>query len=267
MPNPLHAETLILHGPDAGAFAHAQFSSKVDALAVGQWQFSAWLDPHGRVCALFHLARLEDQRYLLMLRGGDAAALAAALQRFVFRSKVVVTALAPGPLASGPAIPLHRVLQEQGVVMVGCGDHSLQLSASGSGDDAWRLPQLHAGWPWLNSAAACKFHPAALSLQRLGAVAVDKGCYPGQEIVARLHFRGGDKRHLHRGGLSPAAAIGDALRVEGIEVGHVLDSMHSSRGNEALVILSDDIAKQARAGISLAFDHHLALELEASWPA
>ncbi len=102
MQAPLPAETLLLEGPDAGAFAHAQFSSKVDGLAVGRWQFSAWLDAKGRVRALFHLARLEPQRYLLLLRGGDAAAMVEALQRFVFRSRVRLTALPVRSLGTGP---------------------------------------------------------------------------------------------------------------------------------------------------------------------
>ncbi|MFA6231912.1 MAG: folate-binding protein [Rhodanobacter sp.] len=267
MSNHHSAETVLLDGPDARAFAHAQFSSKVDSLATGQWQFSAWLDPQGRVRALFHLVRLEDERYLLMLRGGDALTLAAALQRFVFRSKVAVTAMEPRLLTTGPAMPLHEIRQEQDVLTLACGDHSVEISTSGIKDDAWRLPQLHAGWPWLIPANAREFLPAALSLQRLGAVAVDKGCYPGQEIVARLHFRGGHKRHLHRGRLSQAVNIGDALLAEGREVGHVLDRIHTSHGNEALLILNDDIVEQVYAGIFSMFDNHLALELEASWPA
>jgi folate-binding Fe-S cluster repair protein YgfZ len=85
MPTPYPAETLLIEGPDAIAFAQAQFSSKVSSLATGHWQFSAWLDPQGRVRALFHLARLADDRLLLLLRGGSAAAVVDALQRFVFR--------------------------------------------------------------------------------------------------------------------------------------------------------------------------------------
>ena len=69
------AETLLIEGPDALAFAHAQFSSNVQSLAIGAWQFSAWLNAQGRVRALFHLARLDEQRLLLLLRGGEAAAL------------------------------------------------------------------------------------------------------------------------------------------------------------------------------------------------
>jgi len=267
MSNHPHAETVLLEGPDAKAFAHAQFSSKVDSLVTGRWQFSTWLDPQGRVRAFFHLARLGDERYLLVLRGGDAVTLVTALQRFVFRSKVRVTAMASRVLATAPAIPLNEIRQEQDMLVLGCDDHSLKISANGIADDAWRLPQLQAGWPWLTPTTLGKFLPAALSLQRLDAVAVDKGCYPGQEIVARLHFRGGHKRHLHRGRLSQAADNGEALVSEGHEVGRLLNVIANEHGNEALFVLNDDIAEQLHAGISVTFDNKLVIEINMSWPA
>ncbi len=90
MPKTHTAETLLIEGPDAMTFAHAQFSSSVKSLSAGHWQFSAWLDPQGRVRALFHLARLGDERLLLLLRGGNAADMVASLQRFVLRAKLTL---------------------------------------------------------------------------------------------------------------------------------------------------------------------------------
>lgn len=267
MPTHYPAETLSIDGPDAAAFAHAQFSSAVSSLATGQWQFSAWLDPQGRVRALFHLARLADDRYLLLLRGGVAATMADALRRFVFRSKLSVTALPPRMLATGPALPPHTVVDDGEAVSLGCDTHSLRIIASGMDDDAWRLPQLRAGWPWLPTPLLGELLPQALSLQRLHAVTTDKGCYPGQEIVARLHFRGGHKRHLHCVTLSQAARAGDLLRRDGREVGCVLGGVSTGDGIEALVVLSDDIAAQAVAAHPYAFDDGLAIDIVASWPA
>lgn len=261
------AETVLLEGPDAQAFAHAQFSSKVDALATGQWQFSAWLNPQGRVRAFFHMARLGDERYLLLLRGGDAITLVMELQRFVFRSRVRATALPPRMITSTAALPVHDIQQEPGSLIFGCGDHGMAISAESGKDEPWLLPQLRAGWPWLAPSSLGEFLPAALSLQRLGATVVDKGCYPGQEIVARLHFRGGHKRHLHRGKLSHAMAAGDALLSEGREVGRMLFSDDTEQGHESLLVLNDDAAEQAHAGLSVTLDNKLSIELLASWPA
>ncbi|MGY3039026.1 folate-binding protein YgfZ [Rhodanobacter sp. TND4EL1] len=268
----LPAETLLIEGPDASAFAHAQFSSAASSLAVRQWQFSAWLDPKGRVLALFHLARLAEDRYLLLLRGGSAASIVEALRRFVFRSKVRINALPPRGLATGPALPFGAVTTEvpdardDDTLLLGCESHSL-LVTRGSVDDAWRTPELCNGWPWLADACLGEFLPPALSLQRLQAVVVDKGCYPGQEIVARMHFRNGHKRHLHRVTLSQPAQAGDALRTHDEEAGCVLDVLITNASVEALVILRDDVATAAKEGSMVLFNDNIALSIISSWPA
>lgn len=267
MQTPLPAETLLIEGPDAAAFAHAQFSSKVDALAIGQWQFSAWLDAKGRVRTLFHLARLDQERYLLLLRGGSAETMADSLRRFVFRSKLKLTALPTRALTTGDARPMNTISQDEDCLSLGCGAHSLDIVATRNPDDAWRLLQLRDGWPWLPDSALDALLPAALSLQRLQAVAVDKGCYPGQEIVARLHFRGGHKRHLHRGTLSQPMPVGETLRIDEREVGCVLDVVVDDDRIEALLVLSDDVASQLDAGVAHAFDGLVEITLQTSWPA
>lgn len=267
MPTPYPAETLLLEGPDAIAFAQTQFSSKVSSLVIGQWQFSAWLDPQGRVRALFHLARLADDRLLLLLRGGSAAALVDALRRFVFRSKLTLTALPPHALVTGPAQSVHTIHGEAETLSFGCGMHSMQITAEDGGDDAWRLPQLRAGWPWLPAQVLNELLPPALSLHRLHAVAIDKGCYPGQEIVARLHYRSGHKRHLHSAFLSQVASAGEALRLDGREVGYLLDVIDTDAGVEALAVLNDDVAEQAENGRLNSFDSNLVIRLGTRWPA
>ena len=261
------AETLLIEGPDAAAFAHAQFSSKVDTLPIGQWQFSAWLDAKGRVRTLFHLARLDQERYLLLLRGGSATGMAESLRRFLFRSKLTLTAPPMRTLTTGNARPMHTVGQDHDSISLGCGSHSLDIVVTQNPDNGWRLLQVRDGWPWLPDSALDALLPAALSLQRLQAVAVDKGCYPGQEIVARLHFRGGHKRHLHRGTLSQRIPVGETLRIDGREVGCVLDVVVDEDRIEALLVLDDDVAAQMEAGVAHAFGDLVEITLQASWPA
>jgi folate-binding protein YgfZ len=239
------AEILLIEGPDALAFAHAQFSSKVTGLAVGRWALSAWLDPQGRVRALFHLARIADDKLLLLLRGGKAADMADGLRRFVFRSQVTLHGTAPAALATGEAQTLHDVRIEGETISLGCGSHALRIEPAAMGGDArWHLMQLKLGWPWLPDEALNKYVAPMLSLQRLQAVVVDKGCYPGQEIVARLHFRGGCKRHLCNVTASHAIAPGKTLHRGGQEIGMVLDV---AGGNtvEALAVLSDEVVANA----------------------
>src|SRR3569833_4481712 len=81
---------LELDGPDAVSFAQAQFSNDVTALGDSRWQWNAWLNPQGRVRAVFALLRLDGQHLRLILRGGDAAAIADTLRRYEFRAKVTI---------------------------------------------------------------------------------------------------------------------------------------------------------------------------------
>ena len=265
MPTPRQAETLLIEGPDALAFAHAQFSSNLQPLAVGAWQFSAWLSAQGRVRALFHLARLDEQRLLLLLRGGDATALGEALRRFVFRSRVTLQASPWRVLATDAASPLHAVRIAPDAIVLGCETHSLRLASGGESDDGWRRPQLRLGWPWLPASALDSLLPSALSLHRLQAVAVDKGCYPGQEIVARLHWRGGHKRHLCNVRLTHAATPGDILRRAGNEIGALLDVVIVDDDIDALAVLNDDVTSTLAADVALQLDDGLALYVRQRW--
>ncbi|QSX78186.1 CAF17-like 4Fe-4S cluster assembly/insertion protein YgfZ [Agrilutibacter solisilvae] len=200
-----------LSGRDAAAFAQAQFMNDLTALAPGQWQWSGWLTPKGRVIALFALLRVEAEHVLLVLPDADPVTFAAALQRFVFRSKVTIAvredlraegafttpAMARGAQMGGsPGAGLELDAGADG------GARTLRLvSTSTAGHDpaevaAWAAFDLEHGLPRLPSSQSDHWTPQQLSLERLAAFSVKKGCYPGQEIVARTHFLGKVKRGL-----------------------------------------------------------------------
>lgn len=265
MPAIFQAETLLLEGDDALAFAQAQFSGNAAELAVGRWQFSAWLDAQGRVRALFHLARVSDKSLLLLLRGGRAEPMADALRRFVFRSKVKLQALPLRALGVGAALESHTVKQQDDVVVLGCGTHSMTIGAHD--DDAWRAEQIHLGWPWLPDEALDALLPPALSLERLQAVAFDKGCYPGQEIAARLHFRGGHKRHMHCVVLSQAVLPGSVLRDEQSDVALVLDNVSTKDGHIALAVINDALADSGKSHALRCDEAIIEIVLRERWPA
>jgi folate-binding protein YgfZ len=261
------AETLTIEGPDAVAFAHAQFSSHVTSLAVGEWQFSAWLNSQGRVLALFHLIRMSDNALLLLVRGGNATSMVDALRRFVFRSKVILTAHPVRTLSTGDAMTMHAMRNENDLVVLGCGDHSVRIDSVDNVDGEWRAKQLRDGWAWLPDSALNDVLPSAISLQRLRAVVIDKGCYPGQEIVARMHFRGGHKRHMHSVVLSQPMVDGEVLRVDERDVGRVIDVVTSDENVQALVVLNDEFVTQHADNALTSFDNKVVMQLRASWPA
>ena len=264
----LPAQMLELSGPDAVAFAHAQFASDLRALDTGTWQWSAWLSAQGRVRCWFALLRVADDRLLLWLRGGDPAALRADLVRFVFRSKVRVEVPAMHAYGADAArtaqiagnVPSGRQLASQhGIVALRLPDaernvlFAAQRLAGGEHDDAalaaWRLADVRAGLPQLAPVLRDRFLPQWLGLDRLGAVSVAKGCYPGQEIMARLHFKGGNKRGLYRiafGAASLPEPGTELRRLDGdAEAGAILMSAAADMTQaEALATLSDEAAAE-----------------------
>jgi folate-binding protein YgfZ len=234
-------------------FAHAQFMSDVAGLADGRWQWSGWLAPKGRVLALFALLRLDAQRVWLLLPDADPEALAAQLRRFLFRSKVAIAARADlvvsgafvaDAQARGASIAM-RDAESLALDFGGDGGaRTLAIAAPAAGSaqattasdtdaDAWRAFDLAHGLPRLGDDQLDRWTPQQLSLDRLRAYSVRKGCYPGQEIVARTHFLGQAKRGL-------ALLEGDAPFAPGgaVQVGDTASgNLVCTAGSLALAVL------------------------------
>jgi tRNA-modifying protein YgfZ len=244
--------SITLTGPDAASFANAQFSSDVLALARGRWQWSGWLDPKGRVRALLQIARAEDERFVVIPRGGDGEAIANDLRRFVFRSKVKIIVSDVLHTSDGDALDdMHVREDESGAIRFGEGHASLRFgdakvhdANAESNDEAWIARHITNGYVWLPDAAIDTLLPPALSMERLSAVSFNKGCFPGQEIAARLHYLGGHKKHLHAVTTDRMLEEGHSLRVDGNPVGIVLMCNASATKPMSLVVL-DDMAVQA----------------------
>ena len=271
VPIRLAAAALVeISGRDAGAFAQAQFGSDVSTLAAGTWQWSAWLDAQGRVRNVFALLMAEPQRLLAWLPLGDAEAMAVELSRYVLRSKVDARALADWHvlLATAPAPPPGQLdvagrPGSFGLAAAPGGHVVLSPDATNTVDDdgraytALRLAAIDAGLPWLARELAGEFVAAALDLGRIGATSLGKGCYPGQEIVARLHYRGGNKRQLRRL-MFAAAELHDAgervLAPSGdtaMPCGRLLYAATATDGmGHALAVIDD--GREADAGLALA---------------
>jgi folate-binding protein YgfZ len=243
-----HIHCITLEGSDARRFAQAQFAGDADALTPGHWQWNAWLNAQGRIRLLMHLVDLGADRLLVVPRGGDVEAARTDLARYLLRSRATLT---PTPLvgyADGPA-PRGAAGIGQGEWVLGYGERSLRLAPATDAviDPAaaaqWRLADIRAGWPNLPTGDA-RFLPPALGLGRLGATAFDKGCYPGQEIVARLHYRGGHKLRLHHIRGTALLPLGPALEcADGVRV-WALDCVSAGSLVEALVVASENIPLQ-----------------------
>ena len=240
---PDHA-VIVLEGPDATAFAQAQFANDVVALAPGHWQWNAWLTPKGRVIALFALLKAGQDRILLVLPDVDADGLASQLQRFVFRRKLKIAARG-GLQASGsfqePVSARNARIDVDGdsvEIDYGDGDQGRTLRiaparewpAQADSHARWKDFDLLHGLPRLPAGQREQWTPQQLSLDRLQAFSVKKGCYPGQEIVARTHFLGKAKRGLvlfeAESPVMPGSEVSDAVRVVGSVVSANDDERH-----------------------------------------
>lgn len=242
---PGHA-VIALEGRDAAAFAQAQFMNDAGPLAVGQWQWSGWLTPKGRAIALFVLLRHGEESVWLLLPDAEPEAFATELRRYVFRSKVAIEVR--GQLrASGafcaPAQARGNVVANTDAGMeldfgAEGGARALRIAQANAHEEQaaalrWKAFDLAHGLPRLDPAQAAQWTPQQLSLERLHAFSVRKGCYPGQEIVARTHFLGQAKRGLVLLEGEARLADGDEVRAGERAAGTIV----SAAGQLALAVL------------------------------
>ena len=248
-------EALALDGPDAGAFLHAQFASDVAALAPGDWHWSSWLGAQGRVLALLLLLRTGPESYLILLPCGRADELATRLRRFVLRARLAIARSglhAGGMLAPrggfGAALATGGAARAAGdgweLELGGAGARSLRLApapASGDAGADWARADIADGVPWIAAAVADTEIPQALGLDRLGAYSLGKGCYPGQEVVARTHYLGRSKRSLVRfRGPGPVLPAPGSLLAEtwpGAPLGRVVAAVPDAEQVAGLAVL------------------------------
>lgn len=259
-PLPGH-RVLALSGRDAAVFAQAQCMNDVAGLAPGHWQWNGWLTPKGRVIALFALLKFDPQTLWLLLPDADADALAEQLRHYVFRSKValavrddlqVAGAFAAPADASGARIGGDPAQERVELDLGGDGGaRTLRIGRDARAGDVpafagrWAGFDLAHGLPRLPASQAGQWTPQQLSLERLHAFSVKKGCYPGQEIVARTHFLGQAKRGLVLLEGERPLAVGSEVR----EGERALGSVVSVAGPLALAVLP--LQREAGAALQI----------------
>ena len=228
-------DVLAITGRDAAKFAHAQFMSDVAALAPGHWQWSGWLTPKGRVVALFALLKFDDETLWLLPPDFEAGELASQLRRYVFRSKVELEPredLHANGAFAGPARATGAAFarDDDGIELdMGAdgGARTLRIDATPAADDPksqaeWFAHDLAHGLPRLPESQREHWTPQQLSLERLRAFSVKKGCYPGQEIVARTHFLGQAKRGLVALCAASPVPVEAEVELDGAAIGRIV---------------------------------------------
>jgi folate-binding protein YgfZ len=200
---------LLAAGDDARAFLHAQLTNDIENLKSGQARYAGWCSAKGRLLATFLVVPCSGG-FLLQLSRDLVPTVAKRLSMFVLRSKLKISDVSAawaqfGQWHEGQANPLE-VKEQDGRITVGIeAGRSLVLSpAPAQGcvpdlpEESWTLAEVRAGRALIEQPTQDQFVPQMVNLELAGGVDFRKGCYPGQEIVARAQYRGEVKRRMYR---------------------------------------------------------------------
>jgi folate-binding protein YgfZ len=276
-----------VQGAEAEGFLQNQLSNDVRQLVPGRVQLSSYNSPKGRVLDLFALRRAgaQGEAFLLETRRDTLPASLKRLRMFVLRSKLTLEDTGTAAFALGLAGPdAATLLQQAGLPAPAqdwdCADEGgltvlrrpgarfslhgaperlqalwpqLAAQARPVGSAAWRLLDVLAGLPAIRPETADHFVAQMLNLDQLGAISFSKGCYPGQEIVARMHYLGNLKRRMFLCRADAAGALpGADVLAEGSEsaAGEVVHAAAHPEGGVALLAVLQ--LAQAQAPLQLA---------------
>ena len=232
-----HLGLISVSGADATSFLQGQFTNDTTKLSAGLVQYSALCSPQGRMLANF-LIWQDAESYFLQLHPELTETIATRLARFVLRAKVVIKNNTDDWIRVGiagqnaaeivrplvPSLPegnMHMV-KIPGLQIIRLDEQRFQintaiaqapllwkrLNASGQavGEAIWRWLSIQSGIPEISPATQDKFVPQMINFDLIDGISFKKGCYTGQEIVARTHYLGKLKRRMYRAHVNGTSA-------------------------------------------------------------
>ena len=215
-----HLAVLTVSGADAAKLLQGQITCNINDITGTKSSLGALCNPKGRAITTFLLVKTGDA-FLMILPLELLAAVKKRLQMYVLRSDVTLTDSSdkycllglshPAPQAGSlfgttqqDIISINFSATQSRYLVIAETDKAIalwseQVDHQGfqpESSDYWRYLDILAGIPWLTTATSEEFIPQMLNLDQLGGISFDKGCYTGQEIVARTHYLGKAKRAL-----------------------------------------------------------------------
>jgi tRNA-modifying protein YgfZ len=263
-------------GEEAQKFLHGQLSNSVEKLGAHQAQYTSYNSPKGRMMASMLLWR-ENADYLLMLPASLRETIQKRLAMFVMRAKVKVTDASAEFICFGVAgkqsaqilteitgLKVDSAMQSsanENAQIIKLGAERFMLIAKQPADairekikarpetasvDVWNLLDIRAGIAWITPATQEQFVAQMTNYELIGGVDFKKGCYPGQEIVARTQYLGKLKRRMYRIHVDSALAAGDELfsaDFDGQASGMIVNAAPAPNGGfEALAVIQIESA-------------------------
>jgi len=209
---------LNISGSEAGSFLQNLLTNDVNALLINQSQLSGFCNAKGRLFSVFRLIRRESS-YQIILPQTMGTLLKQRLSMFILRSKVSITDISDSVHciaflpANTTAISTLEIAAEDitqydlndtqvhfAVIPDSHIDEVLNILQSQDWqlrpESFWELREMNAGLPTIQPETKEKFTPQQVNLDLVSGVSFNKGCYPGQEVVARLHYLGKPSRRM-----------------------------------------------------------------------
>lgn len=238
---------LSVTGADARAFLHAQLTNDIEHLPADRWALAGWCSAKGRLLASFLVIPSPDG-FLLQLARDLAAPVAKRLSMFVLRSKVKIADLSDtwvqlgvwdtdmsGEVSWRGNIATVRVGERRFLQIGPSAELTQPVPGANEADEVqWTLQEIRAGRPLITSATQDQFVPQMVNFETLGGVDFQKGCYPGQEIVARAQYRGQVKRRMVHARAPAGVSLQPGQEFNG---GTVVDAAPAEGGAEVLAVM------------------------------
>jgi tRNA-modifying protein YgfZ len=258
-----HLGVLRFTGADTLSFLQGQVSNDTQRLAEGTPVLAAYSTAQGRVLALIYLLP-HSSGVVAILPREILGATMERMRKFILRAKVRIEDAADTLVVAGQsgAIPqvgteaASRYVEHDGIGMAPVGHdgnrhwiigppEKIAAPASAAAgkriEDDWRLADIRAGLPQVYAATSEAFVAQMLNLDLLDGISFTKGCYTGQEIIARTQHLGRIKRRLFRLSLpSGAWSVGQALHLADGRQGRLTEVIESGGRAEALAVLNVD---------------------------
>ena len=271
-------------GADAESFLQGQFSNDITALGTPGSQLNTWSTPKGRVLTLFRIIR-DEAGYLIKMPGELVEPVQKRLKMFVLMAKVTIdhqpdlvcfgvsgekAASVLGSVVQLLPVEVDETVQSGNVTVcrvrgsenrfevVAPVEEARQIWAKltevcqPAGEQVWRLHNIDAGVPSIGVATTEAFVLQMLNLNHIDGVSFKKGCFPGQEVVARMQYLGKLKRRMYRaeGAISAGAQLplaGADVFNEGVAsaVGKVVDAQLAGDGTFRLLLVNAIAATEA----------------------
>jgi len=259
-----------VEGEDAQSMLQNLLTNDVAALAINQSHLSGLCNPKGRLLAIFLLLR-RSNGYLLILPKAMCAGLQQRLSMYILRSKVTITDASDNVKCIGltlandgiinsrelPEVDFQATEHDDSVLIKYPGSQPRFLCVGSPGqlttftaelleqqwhsatESDWELLDIAAGLPMIQPSTKEQFTTQQVNLDLVNGVSFKKGCYPGQEIVARLHYLGTPSRRMFQAEVHTAnpVNVGDEVTSEeGNVAGHVVRVQQKNDGSLLMLV-------------------------------